>query len=245
MGAVAARELLDRVVAEKAGIANPRLSSWRDESRRGECRVLRGLDNANTTGPQFWTEWKDLSSLARQRVHGKPGSTDPPELRKALAAIARLSEPPDLILLAKDSDGDEQHRAAMVRACESCSWADRIVLAVAHREAEAWIVAAFTPANREERRRLEEAKQELGFDPVERPHMLTSGRRGEMRDAKRVLALLVEGDRRASVSGHHERCVTCLTEAPLKDLERRGRDTGLPEFIADVEARVIPLLETP
>lgn len=116
-----------------------------------------------------------------------------------------------------------------------------VLVAVMHQESESWFVAGLVPLGREVNRREAETKR-LDFDPIEQPHRLTPRRVDAKRDAKRVSGTLLHGDPRKRVNPRDERVRACWRETPLEVLERNGRETGLPEYLADVTALLLPAL---
>ena len=135
-----------------------------------------------------------------------------------------------------DTDGAPGLRAEMLRGLKRASVDVPMVLAVAHQEAEAWVLAGFAHRHAQEREALSSLTREIGFDPSAEPHCATSNVRDDPRDAKRCCGhLLPEGM-------HSQRAAACWRETTLDDLARRGVSTGLPEYLADVERVLLPVL---
>jgi hypothetical protein len=98
---------------------------------------------------------------------------------------------------------------------------------------EAWVLRSFIPLNDEERARLDLLRDELSFDPCEEPKRLND-KRGGLRDPKRVVDALTNGD------PGRERA--CWEETPLDVLRERGEGVGLDAYLEDVASRLAPLL---
>ncbi len=233
LGATLARDLADRVVVERGPDWLGDL--WRDPVLRASQREFSGVD-----APDAWTKWVEIPSLtARHRVvtHGLGLKGYSVVAYRAARLAARLKPLPDAVVFCIDSDGDDSVRAQMLEGLERARVDDvPFLLAVAHQEAEAWVIAGFVPENNAERTMLADLTREHGFDPTSEPHRLTPRRPIDPRDAKRVCGTLVpEGP--ASLRGER-----CWLDVPLGDLEQRGKRTGLPEYLSDVAVKVLPLL---
>lgn len=98
---------------------------------------------------------------------------------------------------------------------------------------EAWVLAGFDPQSQDERDRLDNERQQLGFDPNLRAHLLTAADESAKRSAKRVLARLTGGD--------WDREEQCWTQAALATLRERGAGSGLADFLDEIVERLVPL----
>jgi hypothetical protein len=133
-------------------------------------------------------------------------------------------------------DGHEPLRDEMLAGLARARVDLPVVLATAHQESEAWVIAGFVATDAAEQATLRRLRSEHGFDPASEPHRLTSGRRQQPHDAKRAHdELIPEGEL-------SERAQRCWLDTPLDELERRAAHTGLPEYLADVARLVLPLL---
>ncbi|MEQ1567976.1 MAG: hypothetical protein ABMA64_20220 [Myxococcota bacterium] len=158
------------------------------------------------------------------------------------------SAPPDVLVGLRDVD-DKSLVAAADRArryIETLEPKMVVVFGLPYRDAEAWFVAGLTSD------RLDEARQELGFDPTAEPHRLTSQPNGAKTDAKRVLRFLLgEGESLAGAPSRAAPDLDSLAERTLGDLARleRAEATGLASFIEqlrkDVVSVVLPHLPSP
>jgi hypothetical protein len=159
------------------------------------------------------------------------------EAYRAAHVTAMLEPRPDVLVMCRDTDGNTSLRSEMVLGLERAHVEDvPMVLAVAHQEAEAWVVAGFVPRHANERELVARLSEELGFNPTTAPHLLTPKTRADSRDAKRCTTeLLAKGI-------FTDRGMTCWLDTPLDELARRGAATGLPEYLADLERVFLPLL---
>lgn len=188
-----------------------------------------------------FTTWTDVSCLARERgvkVHGKFGPAHEGggyvEARKALVLVALADEPAQAVVLEKDTDGHAGRITGYETARNSARWPFPVVLALPHPEREAWVLAGFVPDGDDERARLDSERQRLGFNPCEHASKLNPGQDGAKRGTKRTLTALTGGD--------EDREERCWCEASLDLLRSRGAETGLAEFLDEVDERLVPLV---
>ena len=74
-----------------------------------------------------------------------------------------------------------------------------IVIGLAITERECWVISGFDPGDDDETQKLEDEKQNLGFDPCERSHDLTACKNDRAkRSPKRVLSVLTGEQRGAA-----------------------------------------------
>ncbi|MBK6532295.1 MAG: hypothetical protein IPF99_22720 [Deltaproteobacteria bacterium] len=235
MGMALARDLCDRVVSERAR-ATWLKDQWEDPSLREQCRSWAGFDRAESF--TSWSGLKAEASRLRAVAHGLGLRGPAAEAYKA-ARVAQLQSPerkPDLLVLARDTQGDVDARAEMVRGGLRANPGVPMLHAIAHQESEAWAVAGFEARDGRERSKLTLERIRLGFDPSLAPHALTPNNPSDPRDAKRVCKNLGLGD-------HHDpRTIACWTETPLPVLRRNGEAAGLAAYLDEVEAVVLPLL---
>ena len=232
LGVTLARDLCDRVVVERGPSWLADL--WHDARTRDSQRAWGGFDAADV-----WTEWAQTKKIADRRglrTHGL--GMEGYELAAYRAAhLAAMRTPrPDALVLCHDTD-NKPVRAQMIRGIERAHVEDvPMLLAVAHREAEAWVLAGFTPRHAQEREALSSLASEIGFDPTAEPHRVTSTVQNDPRDAKRCCGRLLAEDLYAA------RATSCWRETPLDELVHRGASTGLPEYLAAVERVLLPVL---
>lgn len=243
LSAALARDLCDRVVYERARAEWLR-ALWAPTLRETQRRW---------TGLEPHTAWSDRHAVDRAaqalgvRSHVRLRETG--RLRamhgaaatafKALRVAAHLSPPPDLVVLAGDTEGivapDRLRAEGVATAAEGIP----SLVAEHHRESEAWVVLGFVPRNHEERARLVAVTRSLGFDPTEEPHRLLAGSAHDPRDAKRVCRLLLGVEH---ITPALERVRSCWLDTPLDRLEAHGEGTGLVRYLRAVETVLLPLL---
>jgi len=206
---------------------------WLEEEILPHVRAWRGLDPKNA-----YLEWTAAARLSRTKripiggFSGGPAAPDAHAARKALWLLHDSEHPPDAIVLLRDSDGDPHRRRGLEQARRSTSFRTPIVIGVADRNRECWVLAGFEPLDETEKNRLTEIEQEIGFDPRVVAHRLTGSRRSPKKDAKRVLAQLTGGDR--------DREAECCTGTDLSILEERGEKTGLVDYLAEIRTKLVP-----
>lgn len=233
LGTTLARDLGDRVVVAHG----PEWLSaiWETPSLRASQRSWRGVDEADEWTP--WAQTKALASRRGLRTHGL-GMTGYELSAYRAAHVAALIDPRfDALVLCHDTDGREALRAEMLRGVQRARVDGLpILLAVAHQEAEAWVLAGFEPRHAAERDALRGLATELGFDASAEPHRATANVRDDPRDAKRCCEALLGDDLYAP------RATDCWQQTPLQRLRTRGAQTGLAEYLCDVELRLLPVL---
>jgi hypothetical protein len=112
-----------------------------------------------------------------------------------------------------------------------------IVIGTADRMREAWVLNGFIPLDLEETQILEEIRGRLSFDPCEEAHRLRSNSReypDRIRNPKVVLEKLTRMD------GLREQ--QCWEETSLDRLRERGCQTGLTDYLDEIEQRLIPVI---
>lgn len=233
-----ASDLVDRVlrhdgpgwVADVLDAAPDGLRSWRGDGRGNLFFDLHHLA-------------KHVEQLAIRVPHGHfdgcPGAADAVMGRTALSIVRHLvrrGEVIDAVLVVRDMDDQPERETGLGQArTEARSWATfRIVLGCASPMREAWVLCGFDPETDEERARLEELRQELGFQPHEQAHHLDAQDEQARRSAKRVLRLLGGDDR--------EREERCWKHTALDKLRARGVVTGLCNYLDEIRQYIVPLL---
>lgn len=178
-----------------------------------------------------WLPLRQVRALAKERFGnhfmGKgrfdnaPGADDAVMFRKLFQLLASDDQPPDIAVVARDLDGNEDRRIGFQQAARARAWPFDIVGALAQPEAEAWLVATWRPADVDERDRHGEVKQACSLDPVTESHRLTSTAHTR-RDAKVVLEALTRT--RLSNRDH-------FAAMSLDELRACGQHNGLREFV--------------
>jgi hypothetical protein len=222
------RTLADRVIV--AGV------DWIDADEIDTHRHYRGF---RPTDP--YLTWFDLDTLADQyrvksRGHfeGLPLHGDGHNTRKALILLtlhAPAEVPVEAIIIFRDGDREyDERKEAILKVRDATALPIPVVVGVANRMSECWILNGFDPTESEQQR-FEKECARVTFDPRVRAHDLTDRNDSDARSPKRVLYALSEGDR--------DRQRTCLWETPLERLQTRGEETGLKHFIHELETRLL------
>lgn len=232
-----ASELVDRVLREAGpdwvgdvlDTAPDGVRSWRGIGG-GMFFVLRDLT-------------KHADDLGVRVLHGhfdgRPGAADAVMGRTVFAIVRTLVNRGDAIdaaLVIRDMDDQPERQTGLGHArTEARAWATfRIVLGCARAKREAWVLCGFEPENDDEHARLNELRQELGFQPHEHAYRLDAKDEQAKRSAKRVLRQLTGDDR-----GREEQC---WKETPLDTLRARGELTGLRDYLEELEQHLVPLI---
>jgi hypothetical protein len=218
-------ELADRVLMAEIG--------WLDDTILHTQRQWVGADK---TGGHL--TWKSIPGRARElgiRAHGhfngEPGLPDAQAARRAIAYVLRQIDTFDAILLIRDMDDQDERRKGLEQGRSAYSSVTRIIIGLAITERECWVIGGFDPNDDDERQKLEDEKQKLGFDPCKHSHELTACKNDQAkRSPKRVLSVLT--------GSNGERQRRCWKEAPLPELERRGQGNGLSEYFGSVQVQV-------
>jgi hypothetical protein len=230
--------LVDRVLAH----AGP---AWLADVLEADPEAIRSW-RAVTQAQTFFvlgrlTSYVDELSIRVPHGHfdGRPGAADAVMARTAFSLVRTLmkrGEHVDAVLLTRDIDDQPERRTGLHQArTEAQTWASfRIVLGCADPKREAWVLCGFDPENDDERARLRDLRQQLGFHPHDHAHHLDATDEQAKRSAKRVLAILVGANR--------EREQRCWTQAPLETLRARGAPTGLRDYLAEIEVQLVPLV---
>ncbi len=234
VGFTAAKTLADRVLIE----CGP---DWVDADSINSLRDWTGIDH--TTPFTKWIELRRHPAFGRIRVHGRTEGPDYMAARQALAlAVVVTKEVPiAAVVLVRDMDNqpDRKHGLATARDHMEPGLPFQVVIAAADPEGEAWILHGFCAETDGDRDRLAQIRDRLRFDPTLFPDRLRGDRRrdgtGAELDIKRVLSELTGSDL--------AREARCLESTPLTVLEERGGNTGLGDFLADVRARLLPIID--
>ncbi len=180
--------------------------------------------------------------IPQGRFDGEPGAADALMARTLFHLLRQMNRraSPDTqveaVLIVRDMDdqGSERRRGLHQAREEAQQWAQfTIVFGCPDPKREAWVLAGYLPASSDEQAKLDALRQELGFAPCEEAHRLDAKDEHAKRSAKRVLRLLTSGD------GSREE--PCWLETPLDILRARGSNSGLTEFLREVEERLVLL----
>lgn len=199
-----------------------------------------------------YREWRGLSAgepylkihqvpaRARERklrAHGHfesiPGEPMAHVARLAFLLLASADKHVDAVVILIDSDDDPARRKGLLQAREVRPWPFPIIIGVAHAKRECWVLGGYIAEDELEAERIKALRQELGFDPCKVPHELTAQGDVDKRSAKRILAILSQGN--------HLRETACWQETNLATLVETGQATGLADYVAEVRERLVPL----
>jgi hypothetical protein len=199
-------------------------------------RHYRGFQPADP-----YLTWFDIDVLADQyrvkslgHFEGLPLHGDGHKVRKALALLTLHAPEPSVEAIIFFRDGDKEYQArreAIRRVRDNASIPIPVIVGVANRMRECWLLNGFEPTDEEERALLATEHNRVGFDPRFRAHELTDTNEGEDRCPKRVLRVLTSDDR--------ERERECVFRTSIETLRVRGVETGLPEFLNELKERLI------
>ena len=225
---VVASEIADRLVCDRI--------KWIEPETLDSFRTFCGLEN-----PTVFTTWANIARLARNgnlrvRGHfdGQPAAPDAHAARRAIKIVLRELPDTDTILLIRDDDRQTARRQGLEQARSESIFSERIIIGLAHCKRECWVLSGFVALDDREVRLLNELRSELGFDPCSTAGNLTASHFQDLRSAKRVLSVLT--------GGIWEREVRCWRDTSLAVMRERGVETGLADFIAELESRLLPLL---
>lgn len=241
MDAVTATKLAERVLVEKV--------DWLEQESLQHLFQWTGLDSGSEYS--CWKDTNDIIDRAKKAGipmprflgHGKTGSlkADGAAAMKIvnLIKLLHLKEHRKIaaVLFIRDLDNQPERRRGIEQARSEHE--DRqpqieIIIGTADRMREAWVLNGFIPSDLEEKRILAQLKTKLTFDPCEEAHKLRDDP-GEDRNPKLVVKKLTDGDL--------VREQQCWEETDLEILRSRGSDTGLREYLKEVEERLISILD--
>ena len=137
---------------------------------------------------------RDLG-LDRRYSSSGPKRGDSGTLRKLFQVLqARKVLGPDLIVVwGRDDDGTRERQDEAMSMRTTHRGPGTLLLAIASECGEAWLVAGWKPTTNDETTKLQELRQELGFDPVASPVRL-SHKQVAPKSAKRVVETLFAAD---------------------------------------------------
>jgi hypothetical protein len=209
---------------------------WIDLDEIETHRHYRGFQ---PTDP--YLTWFEIDELAKQfgvkllgHFEGFPLHRDGHNARKALALLTLHvpeESPVEAVVIFRDGDKEyDARREAIRRVRDNTNLPIPIVVGVANRMRECWVLNGFEPAGGDEQARLAAERARVGFDPRFRAHELTDTNESEDCCPKRVLRELSGDDR--------DRERSCVWNTSLDTLRTRGEATGLREFLDELEARL-------
>lgn len=222
------RALADRVIVASTWIGT-------DAENIDTHRHYRGF--RPDEGFMTWTQIDDLAKQYDVKLRGKfeglPLHGDGRNTRKALVLLAfhaPVDVPVEAIIIFRDGDREyEARKEAITKVRDAESPNMPVVVGIANRMSECWILNGFDPTD-EERERFDAERVRLTFDPRMCAHDLTADTEHEARSPKRVLRALSNND--------SEREHACLSRTSFDLLRARGAKTGLAEFLDELESRL-------
>jgi hypothetical protein len=239
-----ATKLAERVLKEKF--------DWLDDDILQHCFQWTGLEE----GTEF-SCWRDITKIidnAKSQIKYKPSrfighhSKSVPLKADGAASIKVLNLVRFLqrirqikaVIFIRDLDNQPERKEGIEQArSEHINKTPKleIIIGAADPKREAWVLNGFIPSNQQEKQIIEEIKNKLSFDPSIESHRLraTSEKEPErIRNVKVVVEQLTGNDM--------EREKQCWEETNLKHLRERGVDTGLTDYIQEVEQRLAAIL---
>ena len=239
-----ATKLAERVLKEKF--------DWLDDDILKHCFQWTGLES----GTEF-SCWRDIIKIiddaksqikykpARFLGHnskGEPLKADGAASIKILNLVRFLQKIRQIkaVIFIRDLDNQPERKEGIEQArSEHIDKMPKleIIIGAADPKREAWVLNGFIPSNQQEEQILEEIKNKLSFDPCIESHRLraTSEKEPErIRNVKVVVEQFTGNDM--------EREKLCWEETDFKHLRERGVDTGLTDYICEVEERLAAIL---
>jgi hypothetical protein len=248
----------DRADAEAASMLADRVfiegdAGWIDAESLPNLRQWTGIDPCvasvenDNDELKAHTKWKALGTLATQhgiKSHGRGLGADGAAARKAILLVIKTrAQDNDIeaVVLVRDMDNQPERRASMESARTELAdkMAFQVAIAAPDPKREAWILHGFEPQNDKEKTLLADGRKHLGFDPITNPERLRGDRRRGAEEEARDMKLVVD----RLTQGEYGRQLQCLGTTPLSVLKERGRATGLADYLAEVETRLLPLLD--
>ncbi len=232
--------LADRMLCEKV--------NWLESELLEHVRVYRGLSNETS-----YVQWTDdrLKTGAFGKNHfgpqaghfqsrsgvREPAADDALATRRVLIQMKLAGV--EVVLLFRDEDRCKDRGKGLHQARDEEERRHQpltVVIGLARTKRECWVLAGFEPRGDDEMERLQNERTQLGFDPRMHAERLTAKHdaANDKLSAKRVLSALTQDD--------HVREAACWEATGLSILRSRGGETGLADFLAEVEQRLVPFV---
>jgi len=237
-----ATKLAERVLVEKI--------DWLEDDQLQHLFRWSGLQE--NTKHSCWKDIRNIIERAKEaglhipkfRGHSKSGAikADGAASIKILNLVRLLPKNRKIkaILFIRDLDNQPERREGIEQArLEHLERQPKleIIMGMADRMREAWVLNGFNPSNPKEIQTLEKITIQLSFNPCEESHRLRSNSREEperVRNPKVVLEELTGNDK--------PREQQCWEETSLKLLRQRGSNTGLAAYLQEIEQRLVPII---
>jgi len=209
---------------------NTEHSCWRD--------IEKIIDNFQQTSPFRIPKYK----RSRETQAREPLKPDAARAIKVLNLVLFLQRRREIkaVVFIRDLDNQPERREGLEQArLQQLNKNPKleIILGTANGKREAWVLNGFIALSEEEERILAEIKTELNFDPCLESHRLRSTSNQEperIRNPKFAIARLTGKD--------WERECKCWEKTDLQILRDRGGETGLTEYINEIEVRLLPIV---
>ena len=222
--------LIDRLLVEQVG--------WLEADHLEYVRRYVGAE-----AHYAWTKIQNAPELAKARnlkprkghFQGEPGAADALLARKAILLLNSLNPQPDVLIFMRDIDDQPERKTGWNQARNEYHGKSPLILGIAIIKRENWVLAGFRSSSDDEQLRLQAERQTLGYDPSLNPDRVNSHAEGSKHCPKRVLTNLV------GLAGV-ERELACLRDTPLEELETRGENIGLKQFLIEIRTIMCPML---
>jgi len=237
-----ATKLAERVLKEKF--------DWLDDDILQHCFQWNGLEE----GTEF-SCWRDIIKIiddAKSQIKYKPSrfighskgvplKADGAASIKVLNLVRFLQRIRQIkaVIFIRDLDNQPERKEGIEQArSEHINKTPKleIIIGAADPKREAWVLNGFIPSNQQEEQILEEIKNKLSFDPCIESHRLRATSEKEPERIRNVKVVVEQ------LTGNMEREKLCWEETNLKHLRERGVDTGLTDYICEVEERLAAIL---
>jgi hypothetical protein len=242
--AITATKLAERVLVEKV--------EWLEPESLQHLFQWSGLELG--TEYSFWKDTNDIIVRAKKDGipmprflgHGKTGAlkADGAAAMKILNLVKLIHLKKNrkiaAVLFIRDLDNQSERRKGIEQARsehEEKLPHVEIIIGTADRMREAWVLNGFISLNSAETQILEQIKNKLSFDPCEEAHRLRSNSWDEpdrVRNPKVVVEQLTGCDM--------IREQQCWEETDLEIMRSRGKNTGLTDYLNEIEQRLISIL---
>ncbi len=252
-----ATKLAERVLIEKI--------DWLDDDTLQYYFQWTGLEEGTE-----YSEWTNINKIVESfkssglnvpryrghHSHGVPLEADGASARKVLKLVLSLQKKLRIqikaVIFIRDIDHEPERKIGLEQARLEHSKIDieqarleninqipklEIVIGIPDRNREAWVLNGFIPSNQKEQKLLEEIKSNLTFDPCTESHRLRANLMKEPernRNTKVVLKKLTQED--------IEREKQCWEDTSLEILRERGVNTGLTDYLQEVEQRLVAII---
>lgn len=139
------------------------------------------------------------------------------------------------IILQRDADNQPERRKGLEEA-RARHPGVVVCIGFADPKIEAWILAGFEAKTEGEHQQIKDLHEATGVHPIREAHRLREPKEGHSRNIKHVLREL---------TGSFERQRLCWEEASFEVLHTHGKQTGLSEFLSELETHLVPAFQRP